>query len=179
MANKLVVVSDMWGSKRGLWIASYFGYLQQYFDITFHDCQQLGDIDVPISSEDNIHKAFVNGGIDRAVASLMRKETEPAHYLAFSTGGTIVWKSALKGLPVESLTLLSSTRIRMEESTPDVPMNLVFGECDQHKPDLKWAMKHNVDLKVVPGFGHHLYTDEKIIADICLGLLEKVTKKVV
>ncbi|NAY92270.1 hypothetical protein GTQ34_10100 [Muricauda sp. JGD-17] len=179
MANKLVVVSDMWGAKKGLWIASYFGYLQQYFDITFYDCQQLGDIDVPISSEENIHNAFVNGGIDAAVASLLRKETEPAHYLAFSTGGTIAWKAALKGLPVKSLTALSSTRIRMEEHAPNVLMNLMFGECDKHKPDLKWAMQLGVDLKIIPSFGHHLYTDEKIIADVCLGLLQKVTKKVV
>ncbi len=179
MANKLVVVSDMWGAKKGLWIASYFGYLQQYFDITFYDCQQLGDIDVPISSEENIHKAFVEGGIDRAVSRILKKETESAHYLAFSTGGTIAWKAALKGLPVQSLTLLSSTRIRMEEEAPNVHMNLVFGECDKNKPDLKWAMKHGIDLKIISGFGHHLYTDEKIIADVCLGLLEKITKKVV
>jgi len=52
MAEKLVVISDKWGAKKGLWIASYFGYLQQYYDIVFHDCQQLGNVDVSIFSEE-------------------------------------------------------------------------------------------------------------------------------
>ena len=176
MAEKLVVISDMWGAKKGLWITSYFGYLQQYYDISFHDCQQLGNIDVPISTEENIHKAFVEGGIDSAVTQLLRKETEAAHYLAFSTGGTIAWKAALQGLPMKSLTALSATRIRMEEQCPDVPMNLIYGECDKFKPNLKWAKTMGVALNVVPNFGHDLYSDEKIIAEVCLQLLEQATK---
>lgn len=178
MAEKLVVVSDMWGAKKGLWIASYFGYLQQYYDITFYDCQQLGNIDVPVSTEENIHKAFVEGGIDTAVAHLLKKETKPSHYLAFSTGGTIVWKAALEGLPIKSLTAISPTRVRLEDRSPDIPMNLIYGECDKFKPDMKWAKSVGVDLNIVPSFGHLLYSDEKIIAEICLNLLEKVTKKV-
>ena len=118
MAEKLVVISDMWGVKKGLWITSYFGYLQQYYNITFYDCQQLGNIDVPVSTEENIHKAFVEGGIDTAVAHLLKKEKDPCHYLAFSTGGTIAWKAALKGLPTKSLTAISPTRIRLEKEKP-------------------------------------------------------------
>lgn len=178
MAEKLVVVSDMWGAKKGLWIASYFGYLQQYYDITFYDCQQLGNLDVPVSTEENLHKAFVEGGIDTAVAHLLKKETQPAHYLAFSTGGTIVWKAALKGLPIKSLTALSSTRIRLEDKSPDVPMNLIFGEYDEFKPNQDWAKRVGADFSIVPKFGHRLYSDEKIIAQVCLDLLEQVTKKV-
>ncbi len=44
MAERLVVLSDMWGAKKGLWITSYLGYLQQYFDIVFYDSLQLSDI---------------------------------------------------------------------------------------------------------------------------------------
>nr|WP_297787762.1 hypothetical protein [uncultured Allomuricauda sp.] len=179
MAEKLVVISDMWGTKKGLWIASYFGYLQQYFDIVFHDCQQLGDIDIDFSDEDTIHGAFVNGGIDKAVQNLLRKETEPAHYLAFSTGGTIAYKAALKGLPVKSLTALSATRVRLEESMPTVPLKLIYGECDKSKPGLKWAKSVGADLKIVPNFGHTLYSDEKIISEVSLELLGRVTKKVI
>lgn len=179
MAEKLVVVSDMWGAKKGLWIASYFGYLQQYYDIVFHDCQQLGNVDVPISSEENVHRAFVEGGIDTAVTNLLKKETKPAHYLAFSTGGTIAYKAALKGLPVKSLTAISATRIRLEEQRPDTRLNLLYGECDANKPDIKWSQQVSVDFRTVPGFGHMLYTDEKIISEVCLELLEQVTKKVV
>jgi len=179
MAEKLVVLSDMWGAKKGLWIASYFGYLQQYYDIVFHDCQQLGNIDLPVSSEENVHRAFIEGGIDTAVASLLKKETRPAHYLAFSTGGTIAYKAALQGLPMKSLTAISATRIRFEEDRPDTHLNLIYGECDANKPDLKWSQQVGADFRIVPSFGHMLYSDEKIISEVCLELLEQVTKKVV
>lgn len=179
MAEKLVILSDMWGTKRGLWITSYFGYLQQYYDISFYDCQQLGNIDVTVCTEENVHNAFANGGIDTAVAHLLKKESGPAHYLAFSTGGTIAWKAALKGLPIKSLTALSSTKIRLEDTRPNCEMDLIFGECDKHKPGLKWAKTVGVNLNIIPNFGHQLYSDEKIISDICLKLLQKVTKRAV
>lgn len=179
MAEKLVILSDMWGVKKGLWITSYFGYLQQYYDITFYDCQQLGNIDVTISTEKNVHNAFVNGGIDTAVAHLLKKEKKPAQYLAFSTGGTIAWKAALKGLPVKSLTAISPTGVRLEKDCPNCEIDLMFGECDEFKPNMKWAKKLGVDLNVIPSFGHQLYTDEKIISDICLKLLQRVTRRAV
>ncbi|WP_420602735.1 hypothetical protein [Flagellimonas sp.] len=179
MAEKLIVISDMWGVKKGLWITSYFGYLQQYYNITFYDCQQLGNIDVPVSTEENIHKAFVEGGIDTAVAHLLKKEKDPCHYLAFSTGGTIAWKAALKGLPTKSLTAISPTRIRLEKEKPGTPLSLIFGERDEFRPDAEWEKQVGADLNVVPSFGHQLYSDEKIIAQVCMDLLEKVTKKAV
>lgn len=178
MAEKLLILSDMWGVKKGFWITSYFGYLQQYFDITFYDCQQLANIDELINTEENLHKAFVEGGgIDTAVAHLLKKEIEASHVLAFSTGGTIAWKAALKGLPMKSLTAISATRIRMEENSPNIDLNLVFGECDKFKPGMIWAKQLGLDVNIIPNFGHELYSDEKIIAEVCLGLLKKVTQK--
>ncbi len=179
MAEKLVIISDMWGVKKGLWITSYFGYLQQYYDIVFYDCQQLGCIDTPVSSEENIHKAFVEGGIDTAVAHLLKKETEASHYLAFSTGGTVAWKAALKGLPIKSLTAVSPTRIRLENEKPDIPMNLIYGGKDEFRPSKDWANQLETEINVIPNFGHQLYSDEKIISEVCLSLLTKVTKKAV
>lgn len=179
MAEKLVIISDMWGAKKGLWITSYFGYLQQYYNIEFYDCQQLGNIDVVISSEENVHRAFVDGGIDTAVKNLLLKEKTPAHYLAFSMGGNIAYKAALKGLPVKSLTAISSTRIRFENQKPNTDLNLIFGERDEFRPDEDWMNAVGADINVIPNFGHHLYSDEKIISDVCLELLEKVTKKAV
>ena len=64
MAENLLVLSDMWGVKKGRWISAYFGYLQQHFEIDFFDCQQLAGIDELVSSKENLHNAFVNGGID-------------------------------------------------------------------------------------------------------------------
>ena len=177
MAERLLIISDMWGVKKGLWITSYFGYLQQHYDITFYDSQQLANIDELIHTKENLHRAFVDGGIDTAVAHLLKKETEACHVLAFSTGGTIAWKAALKGFPMKSLTAISATRIRNETESPEIDMNLVFGECDKFKPSMKWAKEIGVNLAIVPSFGHELYSDEKIISDVCMELLQKVTKK--
>ncbi len=177
MAEKLVIVSDMWGSRKGQWITSYLGYLQQYFDITYYDSQQLGNIDVPVNTSENIHRAFVEGGIDTAVAHLMRKESEPAHYLAFSTGGTIAWKAGLKGLPMKSLYTVSATRIRTEENKPECAITALFGDNDIYRPRADWYAKQNLNSDIVKGFGHTMYTDEKVIDKVCLELLKSVTQK--
>ncbi|GAB5472615.1 MAG: hypothetical protein Mars2KO_07140 [Maribacter sp.] len=177
MAERLVIVSDMWGSKRGLWITSYLGYLQQYFDITYHDSQQLANLDVKVHTTENIHRAFVEGGIDTAVAHLMKKETQPAHYLGFSTGGTIAWKAGLLGLPIKSLYTVSSTRIRAEENRPDCKTTVLFGDHDVYRPKGDWYKKLNLESELFEGFGHDMYTDEKIISKVCLDLLKSVTQK--
>ena len=179
MAEKLIVLSDMWGIKKGLWITSYFGYLQQYYKIQFYDIQQLATLDVPVLTEENIHTAFVDGGIDIAVAHLLKMEKEPTHVLAFSMGGTIAWKAGLRGWPMKSLTAISSTRLRFEAQSPDCDIHLIYGECDEYRPGLKWASEVGVALNVVPNFGHELYSDEKIIGEVCMNLLQQMTKAAV
>ncbi|MEQ5792522.1 hypothetical protein J4E06_15765 [Muricauda sp. NFXS6] len=179
MAERLIVISDKWGAKKGLWIASYFGYLQQYYDIVFYDCQQLGNVDVSIFSEENIDKAFREEGIERAVANLLKKESKPAHYLAFGTGATIAYKALLKGLPTKSVTAISPVGIDTENQMAPADVQLIYGECDTSKPGIKWAKSVGADLRVVPNFGHTLYSDEKIISEVSLELLEKATKKAI
>ncbi len=177
MAERLVVLSDMWGVKKGLWITSYLGYLQQYYNIVFYDIQQLSNIDLTIQSKENLHSAFVEGGIDTAVAHLLKKEKTSSHYLAFSTGGTIAWKAALKGLPMKSLYAVSATRVRKENLKPECPTTLLYGGNDKFRPNEEWSEKVNKELSVVPNFGHEFYSDEKIISKICKDLLGTVTAK--
>ncbi len=179
MAERLLVLSDMWGIKKGLWITSYLGYLQQYYDIEFYDIQQLADLDLPVMSEENIHKAFIEGGIEMAVAHLLKRESQPCHVLAFSMGGTVAWKAGLQGLPMKSLTAISPTRIRFETAAPNCDVNLIYGDCDEFKPGLKWSKDVGVDLNIIPNFGHELYSDEKIINDVCMNLLNKVIRQAV
>ena len=62
---------------------------------------------------------------------------------------------------------------------PSSDVELIYGECDKSKPGLKWAKSIGVNLRIVPNFGHSLYSDEKIISKVSLELLEKVTKKAV
>ncbi|MFC4095060.1 dienelactone hydrolase family protein [Euzebyella saccharophila] len=177
MAERLVIISDMWGSKKGLWITSYLGYLQQYFNITFYDSQQLANLKVAVNSEENIHNAFVNGGIDTAVAHLLKKEKEPAHYLCFSMGGAIAWKAGLLGLPMKSFYGVSATRVRSEKAKPQCEINLMFGDNDMYRPKSSWYDQVGVESELVPGFGHNMYTDDKIIQKVSLDLLNLVTHK--
>ncbi|HET8735542.1 MAG TPA: hypothetical protein VFM69_02980 [Pricia sp.] len=177
MAERLVIVSDMWGVKKGLWITSYLAYLQQHFDITFYDSQQLAHLEVLIHSEENIHRAFSDGGIDTAAAHLLKKEREPAHYLGFSTGGVIAWKANLLGLPMKSLYTVSATRIRSETKAPNCPTIALFGDGDIYRPKSEWYDKTQVKGELVRGFGHAMYTDEKVIQKVCLDLLRPITQK--
>lgn len=177
MAERLVIISDMWGSKKGLWITSYLGYLQQYFNITFYDSQQLANLKLPVNTEENIHNAFMNGGIDTAVAHLLKKEKEPAHYLCFSIGGAIAWKAGIQGLPMKSFYAVSSTRVRSEEQKPNCEIRLIFGDNDIYRPKAAWYEKMKINAELIEGFGHHMYTDDKIIQKVCLDLLNTVTHK--
>ncbi len=177
MAERLVILSDMWGSKKGLWITSYLGYLQQYFDIVFYDCQQLANISLTLDTEDNICKEFVNGGMETAVAHLLIKESEPSHYLAFCAGGSIAWKAAIKGLPMKSLYAVSAMGLHTEREKPNCPVTMLYGEYDGLVPAKEWFSSLGVSVEVVPNFGQGLYTDEKIIKKACQALLGKVIQK--
>ena len=167
----------MWGSKKGLWITSYLGYLQQYYNITFYDCQHLADMSLAVDSPENIHKEFIEGGVETAVAHLLKKEKEPSHYLAFGIGGAIAWKAALKGLPMKSLYSISSTRLRLENKKPQAYVQLLYGQNDEFRPSEEWSNQIGVELELVKNFGHELYTDEKIISKVCQDLLAKVMQK--
>ncbi len=172
MAERLVILSDMWGSKKGLWITSYLGYLQSYFDIVFYDCRELAYLDVKFNTRENIYDAFVNGGLNTAVGQLLKKEIEPSHYLTFCAGGTIAWEAALKGLPIKSLYAISPLNLHIAKQKPDIAVNLLYGEFQQHIPESEWGSVKGITLEKMPKFGHDLYSDEKIIKKVCLDLLE-------
>ncbi len=174
MAEKLVILSDMWGSKKGLWITSYLGYLQQYFDIQFHDTQQLADVDLMVCTSESLYDAFRNGGRETAVKQLLNKEKEPCHYLTFCAGGTVAWQAALQGLPMKSLYAISPIDLPMDSPKPDCPVRLLYGEHDTDLPSEAWATSKGVSLEVMHKYGHELYSDEKIVQKVCLSLLEAV-----
>ena len=73
MAERLVVLSDMWGAKKGIWITSYLGYLQQYFDIVFYDIRQLSDINPKSDTVEHVGEALNNGGMNTALAQLSKE----------------------------------------------------------------------------------------------------------
>lgn len=177
MAERLVVLSDMWGAKKGLWITSYLGYLQQYFDIVYYDSQELADLELPVQTPERLCQAFVEGGYATAVAHLLSKETTPSHYLTFCAGGTIAWSAALQGLPMKSLYAISPLWLHRQERRPEAAVKLLFGEYQENRPSHQWADDLEVPMEVIPQFGRTLYSDEKIIGKVCRELLESVTKR--
>jgi len=176
MSKRLVILSDMWGAKKGMWITSYLAYLHPYFDIVFYDCRQLANIDVPLNTRENIYRAFVDGGLDLAVHHLLKKETEAAHYLTFCAGGTIAFDGASKGLPMQSLYAVSPIDLASYTETPDCPVTLVFGDQDADIPDYIWADSHGIQLKRIAKYGHELYSDDKVIRMVCRDLLDNFLK---
>lgn len=176
MAEKLVIVSDMWGTKNGLWITSYLGYLQQYFDIIFYDSQQLANLDIVVQSDENIQSSFIEGGIETAVNHLLKRERESCYYLTFGVGGTIVWEASKRGLPVKMLYSVSATGIGLKIEKPNVPFQLLYGNNDPFKPGNTWADRLGIDMEILPNYGQTLYSDEKIIQKVSLDLLQEVTQ---
>ena len=177
MAERLVVVSDMWGSKKGLWITSYLGYLQQYFNIVFYDSRELAQIDKTKGSSEELYKAFVDGGMDLAVSQLLARETEESHYLTFCAGGTIAWHASQRGLPIKSLYAVSPMNLHQSSKAPSCPVTLIYGELEGKTPSIEWAIKTKSIIEVIPSFGHEMYSDEKVIRKVCMDLLDIVLKK--
>ena len=171
MAERLVIISDMMGSRQGLWITTYLGYLQQYFDIVYYDSQELAGLDLVVKTRENLCEALEEGGYNTAVSQLLAKEKVPSHYLTFCAGGSMAWKAALKGLPVKSLYAISPLGLESEEERPDCPVKLVYGENHLARPNAEWAQTLGVSLAVEPNFGRELYSDEKIISKVCLEIL--------
>ena len=180
MAERLVVISDMYGAKRGLWITSYLGYLQQHFDIVFYDSKQLGNIELTVNSDENIYNAFIDGGLDTAVAHLLKREQQESHYLTFCAGGAIAWKAGLMGLPMKSLYAVSPLNLEIFDWKPECLIQLLYGEYGDFNrmlPSEEWAREVGVSMEIVPKFGVDLYSDEKIIQKVCLNLLQTLFKK--
>jgi len=171
MKPKLIILSDLWGLKNGDWMKEYVTILETIFEIVVYDCCELGEIDTANYSEAKLHEQFVNGGIEKAVANLLPLEKEKINILAFSVGGTIAWKAGLKGLNVESLFAVSSTRLRYENEIPNGVIKLYFGENDGNKPTDDWFKKLSIDFEILKNKDHHFYTEKNFIRSICSEIL--------
>ena len=85
--EKLVILSDLWGNLNSGWLVHYTAILNNHFEIEYYDCRELGEIDLREYSEEKIHQLFMNGGVDKAVKNLLKKESGVIHVLGFSIGG--------------------------------------------------------------------------------------------
>lgn len=109
------------------------------------------------------HEQFVSGGIERAANALVGRYPSGVDVaLGLSVGGTILWRAALKGLPVNNLVCLSSTRLRFETLAPQCTTHLYFGELDPDRPNETWSLKLGRELDLVNGQGHGFYRDDGV-----------------
>lgn len=169
---KLLILSDLFGGQHPAWINYYKNALRAKFEIQYYDTPELANINVSSLTETDIHNQFLNGGIDKAVESLLKLETDKVIVLGFSIGGTIAWKASLQGLKTTHLFAVSSTRLRYEAKAPGCKIKLYFGGNDPNKPNSKWFLDLNVTNEILQNQGHQLYLEEKNAALICAEILK-------
>lgn len=169
---RLLILSDLFGGENPEWINYYTKIVESKFDIQYYDVLKLGEIDTSDFNEKNIHKQFLETGIDKAVENLLNLEKEKVTVLGFSIGGTIAWKASLKGLNISQLITVSSTRLRFETEIPNCKIKLYFGGRDLNIPDLEWFMDLKISNRIFESEDHQLYLKGNNALVICNDILK-------
>lgn len=170
----ILLLSDLWGKEKSDWISHYTSRLEKHFNIVYYDSCELGNIDKTDSSQEKLHEQFINGGIERAVKSLLDKEIEPICILGFSIGGYIAWQACISGLKTPHLFAISSTRLRYTTEKPLGRTELFYGENDAHKPTSNWFEKMEITENIFPDQVHEFYRNGEIAAIICRHIIESI-----
>jgi len=167
MKSRLIILSDLWGNEKSSWIAHYLNILNSEFEIVYYDCCEIGNIDKSDYTQQNLHSQFIEHGIDNAVEKLIASEPQKVNILAFSIGGTIAWKAGLKGLKINNLFAISSTRLRYETVKPNCNIELVFGEKDTFNPTAEWFKSMNIKPKIIKNAKHEMYKEKHFVVEYC------------
>lgn len=157
MKQKLIVISDLWGLKKGAYLNRYINILEPFFEVNVIDSLKLANIDQRVFTKESIHRQFIEGGIDRASKRLLDCLDEPCSVLAFSVGGVIAWKAALQSHKIKHLICISSTRLRYEKQKPNCLISLVYGSEEPYAPNKEWYLKQLIDPVLIPNEKHDFY----------------------
>ena len=172
--ERLIILSDLWGAEKADWIEYYTSVFENIFEVKFYDSCVLGDVSKEEYSEEKLHHQFVNGGIEKAVENLLKKEKENITILGFSIGGTIAWKAGNSGLKMQNLFAISSTRLRYETQKPCAKTELIYGEDDAYKPKKEWFEKLEINMNFLAHENHQFYKKKEIAEVICKMIVQKV-----
>lgn len=172
--KELIILSDLWGTHQADWMARYTQDLAAHFIIKSYDSRKLGAVPIDLLDERQLHDRFVNGGIDTAVAQLLRLRKQCDAILGFSIGGTIAWKACLAGLAPQALFAISSTRLRHETEKPTTRIGLFYGQNDAFQPTEQWFAKMQLPRQVYPAESHELYHKAEIAQDLCKQLIASI-----
>ena len=81
-------------------------------------------------------------------------------------GGVILWKAALRGLQMEKLIAISSTRLRKETEKPNRPFSLFFGENDVFQPNKEWFNQMGIKGHFITEGDHEIYKNYSTVLEI-------------
>lgn len=165
----LFILSDIHGNIHQDWMQRYASILSPFFQVKLFDSQELAGISNLESSQ--VHAEFLKGGIDRAISTLETMDDQPSTILGFSIGGTIAWKFALRN-QIQSLHLVSATRIRKEVEKPVSTIALYFGEQEEHGPNSDWFNTMNVSPVILRGEGHECYRTKRMQELVCGDMID-------
>lgn len=149
----------------------YLQQLEPIYEVQPYDCCLLAELPLGQETQEERHQHFVTGGIQRAVDALINTEREGVEVLAFSVGGTIAWRAALAGMPIDQLFAISATRLRYETEKPNCGLRLWYGALDPYQPNAEWYEKMQLSAHQWPGHGHDIYKHPSIIKTVCQELL--------
>ena len=174
MKPRLIILSDLFGEKKSGWKQKYITSLEPYFEIKYYDCCELGNIDKYDFTEKTLHEQYLKTGVELAVEKIIEKEKELVNVLAFSIGGVIAWKAALKGLKIRNLFAVSSTRLRHETKKPAGDIFLYFGENDYFVPERSWFEELDVNSTLLPFKDHNMYRESDCASTVCKKIISKL-----
>ncbi len=163
--NKLplaLVISDLWGHRSSSWWEKYREKLSPHYTVTILDATTLAGIDSSINNQEEIHNAFLDNGIDKAVDNLIHNIKEADLIIGCSVGGVIAWRACLEGLQVTKLITISSTRLRYETSKPSCNLKVVFGSEDPYAPKTDWFKNFNIKPIMMTNHDHDLYMGDEV-----------------
>lgn len=170
---RLIVLSDLLGDHDIHWINAYLDRLKHQFDIQFYDSRELAEIDSKIVDIDQIHKQFIEGGIEKAVKNLLLKEKAEISIIGFSIGGLIAWKATLLGLNANYICAISSTRLRYESQKPSTQIDLFLAAKDPFIPKEKWFESMKLNPSIIENETHEFYKKQEFAKLIC----DKITER--
>jgi pimeloyl-ACP methyl ester carboxylesterase len=174
LKQRLIILSDLNGIVNSEWLEEYRTNLYAHFDLREYDTRELAEIESNGLTETEIHEKFINGGIEKAISNLLEKEKKPSIVLGFSVGGTIAWKAALQGMPIQKLIAVSSTRLRKEYQKPNGVIDLFYGENDLYRPMDEWFEAMQLAPTIFARADHELYKDEKFVHQILADILQEM-----
>lgn len=131
---------------------------------------------------EELYRYLIQGGFDAAAARVAEHFGDARIGLGYSSGGVVLWKSVLRGLRLERLICISSTRLRDEDPTAmPIPTLAIFGDRDRSRPPPSWGDGSRVERLLLRGAEHAFYaektanwqlSDEAVLNFLRLGEIE-------